>query len=104
VLAAILAALPHAGHPTTRAAGAVRAPTRLVDVPVPLLPASEVERLDGLLAAAEARRERARREIAMVDELCRIATTGLMDGTLTMAGAPSGAPSSRPDRQTDDER
>jgi hypothetical protein len=98
VLAAALAALPHAGHATTRAAGAVRAPTRLVDVPVPLLPASEVERLDGLLAAAEARRERARREIAMVDELCRIATTGLMDGTLTMAGAPSGASSSRPDR------
>lgn len=90
VLAAVLSALPHVGQPTTRAASAVRAPARLVDLQIPLLPPDQVERLDGLLAAAEVRREQARREMACVDELCRIATAGLVDGTLTIAGA-SGA-------------
>lgn len=90
VLAALLAALPQLGHPAGRAEGAVRAPARLADLPLPLLPRDEVARLDGLLAAADDRRARARREIALSDELCRVATTGLADGTLTMAPAPGG--------------
>ena len=44
--------------------------------------------------AAEARKERARREIETVDELCRIATTGLVHGRLTLAGT-TPPPSSR---------
>jgi hypothetical protein len=88
VLVALLASLPHAGHPTARAAGAVRAPARLVDVLLPLLSPAEVARLEEFLAAAEARRELARRELDTLDELCRIATTGLVHGTLTLAGAP----------------
>jgi hypothetical protein len=89
VLAALLGALPQLGHGTGRAAGAVRTSARLADLPLPLLPPEEVTRLDGLLAAAEVRRDDARRQIALTDELCRIATTGLADGTLTMAGTPS---------------
>lgn len=94
VLAAVLAALPRVGFPTDRAAGAVRPPTRLEDVQLPLLPPAEVARLEELLATAEARQARARREIETVDELCRITTTGLVYGTLTLAGATS-PPSSR---------
>lgn len=94
VLAALLAALPQAGYPTDRAAGAVRPPARLDDVQLPKLPSAEVARLEELLAAAEARKERARREIETVDELCRIATTGLVHGRLTLVGT-TPPPSSR---------
>jgi hypothetical protein len=92
VLAALLGALPDVGHPTGRAPGAVRAATRLVDLQVPILPPAEVERLTGLLDAADERRRLARRELDLLDDLCLTATTGLVDGTLTMAGAPRSSP------------
>lgn len=88
VLAALLVSLPETGHPTARAPSAVRGPVKLADVPLPLPPADEVAELDALLAAADARRDLARRELDTLDELCRTATTGLVHGTLTLAGAP----------------
>lgn len=81
----VLAALLAAGHAGTRAVGAVRPASRLDELCIPLLPPAEVRRLDALLAVAEERRRLARREIDLLDELCRIAATGLSDGILTFA-------------------
>lgn len=67
-----------------RADGAIRPTQRLEELHLPLLPPRELERLDRLLTELEDRRERARREIAALDELRRIAATGLADGTLTL--------------------
>ena len=85
----VLAALLAAGHAGTRAAGAVRPASRLDELCIPLLPPAEVRRLDELLAAADERRRLARREIDLLDELCRIAAAGLSDGTLTIAPTPT---------------
>ncbi|WP_395106628.1 hypothetical protein [Actinomadura sp. SCN-SB] len=68
-----------------RADGAIRPAQRLQELALPLLPPSEVKRLDRLLADLDDRQDRARREIAALDELRRIAATGLADGTLTLA-------------------
>jgi len=81
----VLAALLAAGHAGARAAGAVRPAARLDELCIPLLPPAEVRRLDELLAVADERRRLARREIDLLDEVCRIAATGLSDGTLTFA-------------------
>ncbi|MEV4759881.1 hypothetical protein AB0J86_32955 [Micromonospora sp. NPDC049559] len=82
VLAALLDATPG-----ERAPGAVRAAARLTDLQVPILPPAEVARLDALLAAADARRDLARREVELLDELCRLAVSGVTDGKLTMTGS-----------------
>ncbi|KWX08295.1 hypothetical protein TR74_15650, partial [Carbonactinospora thermoautotrophica] len=63
----------------------VRPASRLDELCIPLLPPAEVRRLDELLTAADERRRLARREIDLLDEVCRIAVTGLIDGTLTLA-------------------
>ncbi|SCG76594.1 hypothetical protein [Micromonospora coxensis] len=68
--------------------GAVRAATRLADLQVPLLPTADVARLDALLAAMEARRNLARRELDLLDDLGRRAVAGLTDGTLTITEGP----------------
>lgn len=68
-----------------RADGAIRPAQRLQELALPLLSPSELKRLDRLLAELDDRRNRARREIAALDELRRIAATGLADGTLTLA-------------------
>ena len=49
-----------------------------------LLPVAEVRHLDALLASIDARRALAQREIDMLDELCHVATGGLIDGTLAL--------------------
>jgi len=79
VLAALLAAIR-----SERAAGAVRAAARLTDLQIPALAPTEVARLDALFAAADERRALARRELELIDELCRIAVSGITDGKLTM--------------------
>ncbi|MBA9002815.1 hypothetical protein [Thermomonospora cellulosilytica] len=68
-----------------RADGAVRPAQRLNELRLPLLSRSDLERLDQLLAELEDRRERARREIAALDELRSLTTNGLSDGTLTLS-------------------
>lgn len=80
----VLAALLTAGGGVRRAAGAVRAPRRLEDWEVPLLASGTVRRLDRLLAELDERRRLAQDEIDALDELRRIATAGLADGTLTL--------------------
>lgn len=80
----VLAALLFADGSGGRAAGAVRAGRALEDQRVLLLPAGEVRRLDALLAAIEARRDLARRELDVLGELQAATIGGLIDGTLTL--------------------
>ncbi|GAA1790118.1 hypothetical protein HC028_00135 [Planosporangium flavigriseum] len=84
VLAELLTHVGQAG----RAAGAVRAASRLDELQIPLLAPAEVARLDMLLAVIDARRAMARREIDLLDELGRLAVTGVTNGTLTMTETP----------------
>lgn len=81
----VLAALLAADRSGTRPAGAVRAGRRLEDHQVPLLSAEQVARLDALLAGIDARRAHAKEEIDLLDELGAITTTGVADGTLSLA-------------------
>ncbi|MBI1758927.1 MAG: hypothetical protein HYR62_06845 [Actinobacteria bacterium] len=81
VLTALLSSL---GGATGRASGAVRSSHRLEALPIPELPAGEVARLDALLAEIDERRDAVRRQLALLDELDRIATTGLAVGRLTI--------------------
>ncbi len=83
----VLAALLAVAAPAARAPSAVRASRRLEDYQVPRLESEEVERLDALLATADARRQLAQHEIDMLDELCRTTVGGLADGTLALAPA-----------------
>ncbi|MCG5463445.1 SAM-dependent methyltransferase [Micromonospora sp. MED01] len=88
----VLAALINAA-PQRRAPGAVRPSSRLTDLQLPLLPPADVARLDALLTASEVRRNLARRELELLDELGRRAVAGLTDGILTIAeGALAGPP------------
>ena len=80
----VLAALLFVGGSGRRPAGAVRMANSLKEQRVLLLPVAEVRHLDALLASIDARRALARREIDMLDELCHIATGGLIDGTLAL--------------------
>lgn len=80
----LLASLLFADGSGRRPAGAVRAANSLKEQRIPLLPVAEVRHLDALLASIDARRVLARREIDMLDELCHIATGGLVDGTLAL--------------------
>ncbi|PZG12552.1 hypothetical protein C1I95_25535 [Micromonospora craterilacus] len=91
----VLAALVNA-VPAQRPTGAVRAAARLADLQLPLLPPAEIVRLDAMLSAMEERRNLARRELALLDDLGRRAVAGLTDGTLTItAGAPLAGPPRR---------
>jgi len=78
----VLTALLFADGSGQRPAGAVRAADNLKRQRVLLLPVAEVRHLDALLASIDARRALAQREIELLDELCRTATAGLIDGTL----------------------
>lgn len=80
----VLAALLFADGSGTRAAGAVRAGRALEDQRVLLLPPDQVRRLDQLLAVIEARRDLARKELDVLDELQAATIGGLSDGTLTL--------------------
>ena len=81
----VLAALLFADGSGTRAAGAVRAGRALEDQRVLLLPPDHVHHLDQLLAHIEARRDLARKELGVLDELQTATIGGLIDGTLTLA-------------------
>lgn len=81
VLAAMLAA---DGSPI-RPGGAVRAARRLEECLIPMLAPEDVIRLDSLLVELDVRRNHARQEIGILDELARTATAGLRDGTLALA-------------------
>lgn len=85
----VLAALLGTDRSSARPGGAVRDARRLEDHTVALLDPAEVTRLDTLLAEIDARRNHARQEIDMLDELASIAATGLADGTLTLADSPT---------------
>ena len=80
----VLAALLFADGSGTRPAGAVRAGRALEDQRVLLLPPDQVRRLDQLLTGIEARRDLARKELDVLDELQAATIGGLIDGTLTL--------------------
>jgi len=82
VLAALIGVSPSGSRP----AGAVRASYRLEDQPVPLPAPDDLSRLDELLAQLHERTMRARRELDALTEFSKIATVGLVDGTLTFTG------------------
>jgi hypothetical protein len=62
----------------------IRPVQRLEEVRLPLLSATDLLRFDRLLTELEERRRTALTEIAALDEMRRIAATGLADGTLTL--------------------
>jgi len=80
----VLAALLFADGSGTRAAGAVRAGRALEDQRVLLLPPDQVRSLDQLLTGIEARRDLARSELDVLDQLQAATIDGLIDGTLTL--------------------
>jgi hypothetical protein len=80
----VLAAILFADGSGGRAAGAVRAGRALEEQRVILLPPAQVRRLDRLLASIDARRDLARRELDVLDELQHATIGGLIDGTLTL--------------------
>jgi hypothetical protein len=82
----VLAAMLAADGSAIRPGGAIRAARRLEDCLIPMLAPADVIRLDSLLVELEARRNHARQEIGILDELARTATAGLRDGTLALAG------------------
>jgi len=80
----VLAALLFADRAGSRATGAVRAGRTLEEQRVVLLPPAQVRQLDRLLASIDARRDLARRELNVLDELQHATIGGLIDGTLTL--------------------
>jgi hypothetical protein len=82
-----LAALLSGRLPSLRPAGAVRAARRLDEYEVPILSPAEVAFLDTLLANIDARQKAAQHELDVLDELRKVTTSGLLDGTLTFVGA-----------------
>jgi hypothetical protein len=68
-----------------RTAGAVRPPRKLVDWELPVLPEATAEQLEALLKRLAARRRHAQDELGSLDELWRIATTGIANATLTFS-------------------
>lgn len=81
----VLCALLFGDGSGTRPAGAVRAADSVDEQRLLLLPPGQVRAFDDLLASIDERRALAQREIDMLDELRRVATGGLIDGTLTLA-------------------
>jgi hypothetical protein len=82
----VLAALLFADGSGIRAAGAVRAGRALEDQRLLLLPPDQIRHLDQLLAGVEARRDLAKKELDVLDELQAATIGGLIDGTLTLTG------------------
>jgi hypothetical protein len=82
----VLAALLFADGSGGRAAGAVRAGHALEDQQVLLLSPEQVRSFDQLLAAADGRRDLARRELDVLDELQVATIGGLLTGTLSLTG------------------
>jgi len=80
----VLAALLFADGSGIRAAGAVRAGRALEDQRVLLLPPDQIHHFDQLLTGIEARRDLARKELDVLDELQAATIGGLIDGTLTL--------------------
>ena len=80
----VLAALLFADGSGTRTAGAVRAGRSLEDQRLTVLPPDQVPHLDLLLGEIEARRDLARQELDVLDELQHAAIGGIIDGTLTV--------------------
>ena len=82
----VLAAMLESHEGNRRPSGAIRKSRRMEDHQVMMLAPQAVGRLDALLAALADRRGHAQAEIDMLDELGRIVTAGLSDGTLALAG------------------
>ncbi|MGH3263278.1 MAG: hypothetical protein ACRDNS_14935, partial [Trebonia sp.] len=83
----VLAALLFADDTAARSQGGSRS---LEEQRVLLLAPAEVRRLDQLLTEIDARRDLARKELDLLDELRKVAIGGLTDGTLTLTtGKPS---------------
>jgi hypothetical protein len=82
----VLAALLFADGSGVPAAGAVRAGRALDEQRVLLLPPDQVRHLDQLLAVIEGRRDLARKELDVLDELQGAAVGGLINGTLALTG------------------
>ena len=80
----ILAALLFADGSGGRAEGAVRASRAIEDQRVILLPPDQVRALDRLLTGIDDRRDLARKELNVLDELQDATIGGLIDGTLTL--------------------
>lgn len=80
----VLCALLFGDGSGTRPAGAVRAAGSVNEQRLLLLPPGQVWAFDDLLSSINERRALAQREIEMLDELCHVATSGLIDGTLTL--------------------
>jgi len=80
----VLAALLFADGSGSRAEGAVRASRAIEDQRVILLPPDQVRALDRLLTRIDDRRDLARKELDVIDELQDAAIGGLIDGTLTL--------------------
>jgi hypothetical protein len=80
----VLAALLFADGSGIRAAGAVRAGRALEDQRLLLLAPDQIRHLDQLLTGIEARRDLARKELDVLDELQAATVGGLIDGTLTL--------------------
>jgi hypothetical protein len=80
----VLAALLFGDRSGRRAAGAIRPGWRLEEQRLPLLVPAEIRLFDTLLASLDDRRAVVQREIDVLNELRRIATGGLIDGTLTL--------------------
>ncbi len=82
----VLAAMLESHEGNRRPSGAIRESRRMEDHQVMMLAPRAVGRLDALLAALADRRGHAQAEIDMLDQLGRIVTAGLSDGTLALAG------------------
>lgn len=78
VLAALLEVAVRA-----RTAGAVRPPRKLADWELPVLSDATARQLEALLKQITARRRHVQDELDSLDELWRIATTGITNATLT---------------------
>jgi len=87
VLAALLTA-DDGGRPS----GPASPPRRLGQYRVVLLDHAETERLHALLEQLDQRLGRARQEVHILTEMQNITAAGLLDGTLTLAGAVPAAP------------
>jgi hypothetical protein len=82
----VLAAMLESQKGNHRPFGAIRESRRMEDHQVMMLDPETVGRLDTLLAVLADRRSHAQAEIDMLDELGKLVTTGLSDGTLALAG------------------
>lgn len=80
----VLAALLQASHGGRRAGGAVRSGWRLEDWQLQIPDRESLTHLDELLTTIHERRTRAQNELDALDQLIRLTTAGLADGTITL--------------------